>query len=268
MNKTTSVVGGIIIILLAIIVYMLAMREPSTTVINTATTTPTGQVAATNPVDTQNPQPVQDPEDIAGSAPVATTNASYASTDTTSVVTGTVDPNGATTDYWYEFGVGTALGKQSPVQTVGSGRTATLAPGYLTGLTKSTTYYYRLVAQNQYGKSTGPTLTLRTSSSSAPPAGTVPTAKTFPANAITKTTAALRGEVNPNKGMTQYWFEYGRTNKLGNTTAFVSVGNGSASIVATAEPKLNANTTYYFRINAQNEFGTVNGTIMSFKTDK
>ncbi len=262
MNRTTSVVGGLIIILLAVVVYMLAMREPGTTTSNAATSTPNGEVAVVDPT------PTQDVEDVAGSAPVATTNATYAPTDTTSVVTGTVDPNGASTDYWYEYGITASLGKQSTRQTVGSGRTAILAPGYITGLTKSTTYYYRLVAQNEFGKGTGPTLTLKTSSSSAPASGTVPTAKTFPANSITKTTASLRGEVNPNKGTTQYWFEYGRTNRLGNTTAFVSVGSGDTSIVATAEPKLTANTTYYYRINAQNEFGTVNGTIVSFKTVK
>ncbi len=162
------------------------------------------------------------------------------------------------------------MGKQTVKQTVGSGRVAILAPGYITGLTKSTTYYYRLVAENQYGKSTGSQLTLKTSGTATPTpvAGKVPTAKTFPANEITKTTASLRGEVNPNKGTTQYWFEYGRTNKLGNTTAFVSLGDGAASIVATAQPKLQPNTTYFFRVNAQNEFGTVNGAVMSFKTSK
>lgn len=263
MNKTTSVVGGIIIILLAVVIYMLAMRAPESVVVNNnATSTPVGTVADSDPVT------VADTEDVAGSAPDATTNSTFAPTDTTSVVTGTVNPNGAVTTYWYEYGVGTSLGKKSPVQTVGSGRTATLAPGYITGLSKSTTYYYRLVAENQYGKSTGSTLTMRTSSVSAAPEGVIPTAKTFPANEITKSGATLRGEVNPNKGATQYWFEYGRTNRLGNTTAFVSLGNGNTSIVATAQPKLNANTTYYFRINAQNEFGTVNGTIMSFKTSK
>lgn len=261
MNKITSVVGGIIIIILAVAVYMLAVRTPNTVVINSgATTTP--DVAGVD----GGSVPVTETEDLPASAPVATTSASVAPAQTTSVVSGTVNPNGALTDYWYEYGVGTALGKQTATQTVGSGRMATLAPGYITGLTKSTTYYYRLVAQNQYGKSTGETLTLRTSSSSVVPTGTIPTAKTFPADAITKTSALLRGEVNPNKGSTQYWFEYGRSNRLGNTTPFITVGNGDASIVGTAEPRLNANTTYYFRINAQNEFGTVNGTIMSFKT--
>lgn len=269
MNKTATVVGGIIIVLLAIIVYMLAVSGPNTAT-NTATTTvASGEAAGTVPVGTApDTADSADTEDLSGSAPVATTNATYAPTDTTTVVTGTVNPNGAMTDYWYEYGVGTSLGKKSAVQNVGSGRTAILAPGYITGLSKSTTYYYRLVAQNQYGTSDGATLTMRTSSASAPAEGTVPTAKTFPANAITRTTASLRGEVNPNKGSTQYWFEYGRTNKLGRTTAFVSVGNGNASIVATAEPKLNPDTTYYFRINAQNEYGTVNGAIMSFKTEK
>lgn len=261
MNTTTSVVGGLIIIVLAVAVFMLAMREPNTAVIN-ATSTPQSVLPGTEPVA------VQDNEDIAGTAPDATTNATVAPTDTTVVVTGTVNPNGGSTDYWYEYGVGTSMGKQTAKQTVGSGRVAFVAPGYITGLAKSTTYYYRLVAENQYGKSTGEQSTFRTSGTASTVNGAIPTAKTFPANEITKSSASLRGEVNPNKGMTQYWFEYGRTNRLGNTTPFISLGNGNASIVATAQPSLNANTTYYFRVNAQNEFGTVNGAIMSFKTAK
>lgn len=259
MNTTTSVVGGLIIIVLAVAVFMLVMREPNTAVIN-ATSTPQAVVPGAEPVV------VQDNEDIAGKAPDATTSSAVAPTDTTAVVTGTVNPNGGSTDYWYEYGVGTSMGKQTAKQNVGSGRVAFVAPDYITGLAKSTTYYYRLVAENQYGKRTGEQNTFRTSSSSAVPAGAIPTAKTFPADAITKSSATLRGEVNPNKGTTQYWFEYGRTNRLGNTTQLIAIGNGDASIVGTAEPRLNANTTYYFRINAQNEYGTVNGTIMSFKT--
>lgn len=266
MNKTTSVAGGLIIVVLAIAVFMLATRGTDMSIFTSATSTPAG---------TDNPEatggaPLSDDESLAGASPDATTNSTVAPTDTTVVVTGTVNPNGGTTDYWYEYGVSAALGKQTAKQTVGSGRVAILAPGYITGLTKSTTYYYRLVAQNQYGKSTGEQHTFRTSgtATTVAPAGKVPTAKSFPADAVLKTTATLRGEVNPNGGTTQFWFEYGRTDKLGNTTAFVSLGDGTASIVATAEPRLTPNTTYYFRVNAQNEFGTVNGTILSFKTAK
>ncbi len=263
MSKTTSVIGGIIIILLALIVFMLASRNP-----NIVTSIPNGTTTSAENTAVADQVSVPDSEDVVGTAPVATTNETVAPTDTTAVVTGTVNPNGAITAYWYEYGLGTSLGKQSEKQSVGSGRVATLAPGYITELTKNTTYYYRLVAENQYGRSNGILKTVRTSGASSPASGTVPTSKTFPADAITNSGATLRGEVNPNKGMTQYWFEYGRSANLGHTTAFVSIGNGDASIVATASPKLNANTTYYFRINAQNEYGTVNGTILSFKTGK
>ncbi len=264
MNKSTTIVGGLIIVVLAVAVFMLYSSKDDVALTN-ATSTPSGtdtpgEVGA---VDT-------DTENLAGSAPDAATNATVAPTDTTVVVTGTVNPNGGSTNYWYEYGVSASLGKQTAKQTVGSGRMAVLAPGYITGLTKDTTYYYRLVAENQYGKSTGDQLTLRTSASApaTPVVGKVPTAKTFPATAISKTSASLRGEVNPNSSATQYWFEYGRTSNLGNTTKLISIAGGTASIVATADPKLQPNTTYYFRVNAQNEFGTVNGTIMSFVTAK
>ncbi|MCX6713360.1 MAG: hypothetical protein NTY66_04100, partial [Candidatus Vogelbacteria bacterium] len=35
-------------------------------------------------------------------APVATTNSTVATTDTTVVLTGSVNPNGAVTNYWYD----------------------------------------------------------------------------------------------------------------------------------------------------------------------
>ena len=269
MNKTASIVGGLIIVVLAITVFVLATRgqNPALTANDaSATSTPAGE---------ENPDAVDttasaDTEDLAAAPPVATTNATVVPTDTTVVVTGTVNPNGASTDYWYEYGVGTSMGKQTAKQTVGSGRTAILAPGYITGLTKSTTYYYRLVAQSAEGKSTGEQESFRTSGvpSPTPTQATLPTAKTFPADGITRTGAALRGEVNPNGGVTQYWFEYGRSKNLGNTTAIVSVGNGTQSSIVSAQPKLTPNTTYFFRMNAQNEFGTVNGTVMTFTTSK
>jgi phosphodiesterase/alkaline phosphatase D-like protein len=84
---------------------------------------------------------------------------------------------------------------------------------------------------------------------------------------VSRTTANLNGEVTPNKVGTVYWFEYGKTANLGNTTSFVSVGEGSTKIpTSVSVSNLDADTTYYFRINAQNQFGTVNGSILNFKT--
>lgn len=97
--------------------------------------------------------------------------------------------------------------------------------------------------------------------------GSIPTTRTMIANGITRTTANVNGEVTPNQASTSFWFEYGQSQNLGDATAFESVGGGTAkSPVSMSLSNLNPATIYYFRINAQNQFGTVNGTILSFKT--
>jgi phosphodiesterase/alkaline phosphatase D-like protein len=77
----------------------------------------------------------------------------------------------------------------------------------------------------------------------------------------------LNGQVNPNGFASTYWFEYGTSNDLGNGTASQSTGTGTASSnVSVSLSNLSPLTKYYFRMNAQNPYGTVNGAIMSFTT--
>lgn len=203
------------------------------------------------------------------SAPVVVTNKNAIPTDTTVVVTGTVNPNGAITSYWYEYGTTPSMDKVTVKQTLGSGFNVISSPAYITGLTKNTLYYFRLNAENQHGKVSNGTLTFTTSDSvSTPPPGSLPTTKSLPATNIARTSADLHGEVTPNQADTQYWFEYGPTANLGNTSNFVVAGKGTSKLpVAASLSGLNPATTYYFRLNAQNLFGTVNGTTLNFVTD-
>jgi hypothetical protein len=67
---------------------------------------------------------------------------------------GTVNPNGADTSWYFEYGPTTSYGAQTPVQDVGSG-TATVAVSWnLTGLNPSD-LHYRLVASNADGPGVG-----------------------------------------------------------------------------------------------------------------
>ena len=270
MNKNIAlVVGSIIIIILAGLFIYVAYGNNGvfgSNATSTVTTDTPDSTGTTNVTDTTTGT-VSQPGTVAGSAPNATTNSTVAPTDTTAVVTGTVNPNGAITTYWYEFGTTPVLGKSTSVQTVGSGYTAIPTPGYVTGLTKNTTYYYRLVAQNTYGKNTGEQRSVTTTNGTPAPVGSVPAAKTLAISTQSSSSATLLGTVNPNKSSTQYWFEYGTNGNLGNITKFVSVGNGGSTINASAAiANLSGGTTYYYRLNAQNEFGTVNGAILTFKT--
>ena len=254
MNKTGIVVGGIVIavIVVGLIIYNLGSTPAS----QTATTTPTGTATTTQVGETRTP-----------SAPTVVTNSAASPFDTAVVVSGTVTPNGAFTNYWYEYGTTESLGSKTANQNVGSGYVPFSAPIFITGLTKNTTYFFRLAAENQFGKVVGNQYTFQTTSGTPAPVGAVPTVKTIAASGITRVAANLQATIVPNKASTTYWFEYGKTQSLGSITSFQSVGDGSVSVPASASlPSLDPSTNYFFRIDAQNQFGTVNGSILTFKT--
>ncbi len=252
MKSSTAIIGGVLaIVIIGGLIYYISQNSglPS----GTATSTIPGGGTGTNPGPTAG-------------VPVAATSKAVPS-DTTVVLSGTVTPKGALTTYWYEYGTSQNLGSVTKTQAVGSGFVAIPAPGYITGLVKETTYYFRLVAENQYGKTMGTIMSFTTTVGTPAPVGSAPVIKTLAAAGISVSSANLNGEVTPNKASTQYWFEYGTTGNLGNVTSFSAVGDGSAKVPASAAlANLSAGTTYYYRINAQNQFGTVNGAILTFKT--
>jgi trimeric autotransporter adhesin len=212
------------------------------------------------------PTPVPTPVPPSPSAPTVNTNSSAVPSSTTVVVTGNVTPNGALTTYWYEYGKTTGLGTRTTTQSVGSGYTSIFAPSYITGLSSNTTYYFRLSAENRFGTVNGATYSF-TTNTNPPPQGSAPTTRTIAASNITRTTANLNGQVDPNRAEATYWFEYGETADLGFVTALQSAGSGDASTnVSISVSGLKPLTKYFFRLNAQNQFGTVNGSILNFTT--
>src|SRR3989344_5030073 len=253
MNNNTMLIGGVVALVLVggLVVYG---TRGNTDTSGNATSTP---VTTTEPIQ-NNRQP---------SIPSVATNSKADTTDTTAIVNGIVTPNGSFTSYWYEYGTTQSVTNNTTRQMIGSGYATTQVPNYITGLTKNTTYYFRVAAENQYGTNKGTQYTFRTTEGTPPPVGSAPSSVTVSASGVSRTTANLNGEVTSNKASTVYWFEYGKTANLGNTTSFVSVGDGSTRVpTSVSVSNLGPDTTYYFRINAQNQFGTVNGSILNFKT--
>lgn len=222
---------------------------------------------ATTPVD-QNPAPIVNPSVVkVEGEPVAITSSSVTVSDSTAIVAGKVTPNGALTSYWYAYGTTPQLGSNTAMQTIGYPFVSIPAPGYITGLKKDTTYYFEIVAENQFGRVSGLQQTFKTTTNVSPPHGSAPTARTRQGSDISETTANLNGEVVPNSSVTQFWFEYGVSEKLGSITALQSSSDTSAlSTESISISGLLPKTKYYFRLNAQNQFGTVNGAILNFKT--
>ena len=88
------------------------------------------------------------------------TQVSYAG----ATVSGTVDPHGAATTYYFQYGPTEAYGLQTPVAGAGDGAAATPVSVALAGLAPATVYHYRLVAVNSGGAKTGADRTLKTAS--------------------------------------------------------------------------------------------------------
>src|SRR2546422_3709092 len=81
--------------------------------------------------------------------PVATTTPATPVLATTATLRGTVNPSGASTVAYFEYGSSIAYGKTTPPQTVADGGLATIPFGTgVTGLDPGTTYHYRIVAFN------------------------------------------------------------------------------------------------------------------------
>ncbi len=259
MDRTVGTIG--VVIALLVVAGAILYTGGGGTVEAPVSATSTASVGVT-------PAPAPVPSRKAGLPSVATGNNTIPS-DSSAAVTGTVNPNGAATSYWYEYGTSSNLvgAPSSPRQSVGSGYVTVPAAGYLTGLAHDTTYWFRLVAENAYGRVLGAPFSFRTARTNPPFTGTAPMTRTLAATGALRTSANLNGEITPNGATTQFWFEYGTTSGLGNATALASIGDGTAKLpVSLSVSGLNPLTTYWFRLNAQNQFGTVNGAILSFKT--
>ncbi|MFO1485837.1 MAG: Ig-like domain-containing protein [Verrucomicrobiaceae bacterium] len=88
---------------------------------------------------------------------------------------------------------------------------------------------------------------------------------------VTKTAATLTGTANPNSLATSAHFEYGLTSSYGSVTADQACGNGVTAVNLSAGiTGLAANTTYHFRLVANNSAtflgGTSYGSDMTFTT--
>ncbi|MBR3797589.1 MAG: hypothetical protein IKK36_01555 [Bacteroidales bacterium] len=130
----------------------------------------------------------------------------------------------------------------------------------LTGLTPSTTYYYKAYAINSVGTSYGEVTSFTTL------APVAPTVVTSDATDITMTgNATLNGSVTSDgcATVTASGFVYG-TNQ-NNLTTNVSCGTGTGSMTYTLTG-LTQGTTYYFKAYATNSVGTSYGEVKSFST--
>jgi len=87
--------------------------------------------------------------------PTVATGQAQNAISSTATLTGTIDPNGRSTSWHFEYGPTTAYGSRTPTRDAGSGQQSTTVTEALSNLTPSTTYHYRLVASNSAGTVSG-----------------------------------------------------------------------------------------------------------------
>lgn len=194
-------------------------------------------------------------------APTVITLAESSLTSTTAQLNGTVNPNGGSTTYCFEFGTTTSYGLTTTSSSAGSGTSAQTVNVPISSLTPNTTYHFRLVAVKNSVSTPGGDLSFKTLVT--PPLA--PTATTGVGQASGATTAILFGTVNPNGADTAAWFEWGTTSSYGNSTDNVAIGSGISAIQQSPPISgLSPGVTYHFRINGQNSAGTTSGADKTF----
>jgi YVTN family beta-propeller protein len=202
--------------------------------------------------------------------PICTTKAASDITYDSARLNGTVNPNEAATDAYFEYGI-TTTPITYPISTtpksIGSGISNVAVTETITSLTLNTFYNFRVAGTNSKGTNYGNNLVFITGNSF----GSAPTCTTDEASDITYDSARLNGTVIPNGVATDAYFEYGITTTpitYPISTTLQPIGNGITSVAISATvSSLTPNTLYNFRVVGTNgPLTTTYGNNLTFTT--
>ena len=87
--------------------------------------------------------------------PTATTGSPTSLTPTSATLNGKANPNGGLTTVWFEYGFTASYGYTTSSTDIGDGKAFIPASAAISGLTPDKIYHYRLVAENNAGRSYG-----------------------------------------------------------------------------------------------------------------
>jgi hypothetical protein len=138
---------------------------------------------------------------------------------------------------------------------IGSGFAPVPVHAAVTGLSGSQRYYYRLVAENQFGPEVGPSRRFGS-----------PEITTEPASEVLYTEAAVNATVDPVGLTTNYHCDYGPTMAYGTATPEETLVGEASAQAHCALVALRQSVTYHFRVVAQNAWGSTDGEDRTFTT--
>jgi DNA-binding beta-propeller fold protein YncE len=211
------------------------------------------------------------PRQVPPPAPTAVTGEASAVTADSATIAGSVNPGGnssfSETTYYFEYGTTTAYsGGRIPLASgnAGVGTNPVSETANLTGLELGTTYYYQIVAtNNQTGEETqtskGGIRTFTTP-------GTPPVLGATAASAITQTTATIASTLDAQGLPTRYELQLGSTPGSLGYAASGDTSSATTEPLALSATGLLPGTTYYYKLLAVNQDGTVETPEASFAT--
>ncbi len=198
-----------------------------------------------------------------GQAPTMTTLPEDNVDDDSATLNGHFDTHGNGATVWFEYGTTTSFGKKTA-----SINTTTNAGDYfsnISNLDECTTYYFRAVGENQYGRDEGQRLSFTTDCNTNDDLDV----STENVTDIDDTSATLNGEYDAsgNLGTIKTWFEYGTSRSSLNKQTSTQSSSRTSDSISKFVSGLTPNTTYYVRFCASSSStGTECGSIVDFST--
>ncbi|MCF8371528.1 MAG: T9SS type A sorting domain-containing protein [Bacteroidales bacterium] len=177
-------------------------------------------------------------------------------------LSGNVSANNAATVAFFEYGTDTTYGFVDTIpQSPFYGQDTIAVSLEITGLVPNTEYHFRVGATNQEGTVFGNDVSFTTNSALA-------YAMNYPAENITLSSALLKGRVCANNSSTAIKFVYGENGNFTDTTSAVpasAIGMDTIWVNATLNG-LTGNSSYSFKVIAENSAGLTESQLLSFST--
>jgi hypothetical protein len=180
---------------------------------------------------------------FAASSPTVSTGSATKIGNNSATLNGTVNPNGNTTSYMFNYGLTSVYGTSTASHSIGKGTKSLPEKLTINGLTPGTTYHYQIEASNKAGIALGRDRTFKTHG--FPPAAVV----TGPAINVRRTIATITGSVNPEGTNTTWVVQYGLTTAYGfETFGQVIAGVATPVPVSVQLVGLASATLFHYRV--------------------